>query len=181
MSQLAKIYISVVVCDQNRPPTQAEQCMVCILLHSGLTNSQSLPFFKKVIIVVGIKKTLWLIAGLICLGLGLIGVVLPILPTTPFMLLATFFFAKSSKRLHNWLVTHPQFGPSIKNWHEYGAISKPAKIAAILTMISVLLLGWFFGLKPIVLTIQALVMMGSATFILTRPSPPALKTDSELN
>lgn len=124
----------------------------------------------------GLKKTLWLIAGLLCLGLGLIGVVLPILPTTPFMLLAAFFFAKSSKRLHNWLVTHRQFGPSIKNWHQYGAISKRAKIAAISTMIVVLLLGLYFGLKPIVLIIQAVVMTGSATFILTRPFPPVLPT-----
>ena len=122
--------------------------------------------------MIGLKKTLWLVAGLLCLALGLIGVVLPILPTTPFMLLAAFFFAKSSRRLHNWLVTHPQFGPSIRNWHQHGAISKRAKIAAILTMIVVLLLGLYFGLKPIVLIIQAVVMAGSATFILTRPLPP---------
>ncbi len=120
-----------------------------------------------------IKRILWLIAGIICLALGIIGVVLPILPTTPFMLLATFCFAKSSKRLHSWLINHPQFGPPIRNWHEHGAISKTAKIGAVLTMAVVLILGLVLSLKPILLIIQASVMLGAASFILTRPSPPS--------
>lgn len=120
-----------------------------------------------------IKRVLWLISGMTCFALGIIGVVLPILPTTPFMLLATFCFAKSSKRLHSWLTNHPNFGPSIRNWHEHGAISKTAKIGAVLTMAVVLILGLVLSLKPILLIIQASVMLGAATFILTRPSPPS--------
>lgn len=119
-----------------------------------------------------LRKALWLIAGFVCLGLGLIGVVLPILPTTPFMLLAAFCFAKSSKRLHNWLISHRQFGPPIKDWQMHGAISKTAKIGAVLTMIGVLVLSLVLQLKSTVIIIQALAMLGSATFILTRPFPP---------
>ncbi len=118
---------------------------------------------------------MWLIAGLLALGLGIIGVVLPILPTTPFMLLATFCFAKSSKRLHDWLVNHRTFGPTVRDWHAHGAISKTAKISAVLTMAGVLALGFFLGLKTNLLIIQAVVMLGAATFILTRPFPPSDK------
>ena len=119
-----------------------------------------------------LKKIFWLVLGIIFLGLGIVGVVLPILPTTPFMLLATFCFAKSSKRLHSWLVNHRTFGPAIQNWHKHGAISKTAKTGAILTMAGVLILGFLLGLKSSLLIIQAVVMVGAATFILTRPNPP---------
>lgn len=116
---------------------------------------------------------MWLIAGLLALGLGIIGVVLPILPTTPFMLVATFCFAKSSKRLHDWLVNHRTFGATVRDWHAHGAISKTAKISAVLTMAAVLILGLLLGLKTNLLIIQAVVMLGAATFILTRPFPPS--------
>ena len=119
-------------------------------------------------------KILWPTGGLLCLALGLVGVVLPILPTTPFMLLAAFCFAKSSKRLHSWLINHRTFGPSIKNWHQHGAISKTAKIAAVLTMAGVLALGFLLGFKTSLLIIQAVVMLGAATFILSRPNPPKI-------
>ncbi len=119
-----------------------------------------------------IRRALWLAGGGLSLGLGVIGVFLPILPTTPFMLLAAFCFAKSSERLHGWLVNHPRFGPSIRNWQAHGAISKGAKIAAVLTMAGVLLVSFLLGLKMTVIIIQAVVMLGAATFILTRPFPP---------
>ena len=119
------------------------------------------------------KQVLWLIAGGLSLILGIIGIVLPILPTTPFMLLATFCFARSSRRLHSWLINHPRFGPTIQNWHQYGAISKGARIGAVLTMIGVLLLSVILSFKLVIIIVQASVMLGAATFILTRPFPPA--------
>ena len=54
--------------------------------------------------------------GFICVALALVGVVLPLLPTVPFLLLATFFFANSSERLHGWIIGHPRFGPMIVDW-----------------------------------------------------------------
>ena len=59
-------------------------------------------------------RVIWAALGILCVGIGLLGVVLPLLPTVPFMLLAAFFFARSSERLHVWLITHPTFGGPFK-------------------------------------------------------------------
>ena len=75
-------------------------------------------------------RIIWLIFGLIALGLGCLGVVLPLLPTVPFILLEAFLFVKSSHRLHGWLFTHPLFGQLIKLLRRSGAFStKPNKMA----------------------------------------------------
>ena len=115
-------------------------------------------------------RFLWAILGLICVGLGLLGVILPLLPTVPFMLLAAFFFARSSERLHNWLLSHRNFGPAIVDWRERGAISQRVKrlsTAAIMAMFSLSLL---MGLRPLILVIQALVLSCVVLFIWTRPN-----------
>lgn len=115
-------------------------------------------------------RGLWLAGGLTALGLGLIGVFLPLLPTVPFMLLAAFCFARSSDRLHGWLVNHPTFGPPIQDWNRSGAISLRAKQLSTASMLAVLLLSLILGLRPLVLGIQAAVLCCTALFIWTRPS-----------
>lgn len=79
-------------------------------------------------------KYLAILLGCLALLLGIIGVFLPILPTTPFILLAAFFFAKASPRLHHWLVHHRYFGPPIRRWEKNRAIPLPAKLLAALMM-----------------------------------------------
>lgn len=117
-------------------------------------------------------RVLWLMVGYAALGLAIAGAALPLLPTTPFLLLAAFAFARSSPRLHRWLLTHPNFGPLIENWHRYGAISLKAKAAALLTMAAALGLSWYVGVETNLLTLQAIVMAGAAAFILSRPNGP---------
>lgn len=117
-----------------------------------------------------LKRGTWLILGLLCVALGLVGAFLPILPTTPFLLLAAFCFARSSKRLHAWLINHKIFGPPISDWQEKGAISRPAKRLAIVSMVAVFSLSIVLKIPLYALALQAAALLGAATFILTRPS-----------
>jgi len=72
-------------------------------------------------------KIVWLFFGFITLLLALIGIVLPLLPTVPFLLLAAFFFARSSTRIHDWLIKHPKLGPPIYDWQNNRSISLKSK------------------------------------------------------
>lgn len=118
-------------------------------------------------------RHLWFVVGLMAVALGIAGVFLPLLPTTPFLLLAAFAFARSSPRLHGWLVNHRRFGPMIENWRVHGAIARRAKIAAIAFMAGAVLLSWLTGFSATVIVIQLVVMACVAAFILTRPDAPS--------
>ena len=82
-------------------------------------------------------KLIWALLGLLALALALIGVVLPLLPTVPFLLLAAFCFARSSQKLHRWLISHKTFGPMIIAWTTSGAIGLSAKRYATLSILAV--------------------------------------------
>ena len=120
-----------------------------------------------------IQKYLFLIAGFISMILGFIGMFLPILPTTPFMILAAFCFSKSSKRLHQWLLNRPHVGKLILDWQNYGVIRMKAKVASTLviiplftyTLIFVEVGNWIKG-------ILLLIAFGVLFFIWSRPSKP---------
>ncbi len=118
-------------------------------------------------------RLIWLLLGLLSVGLGVIGVVLPLLPTVPFMLLATFCFARSSERLHAWLITHPTFGPGIRDWQEHGAISLKAKRMATVMVGGVFLLSVVMGLAPRILMIQGTTLLLVMLFLWSRPSGPS--------
>ena len=115
----------------------------------------------------------WLVVGLVALALGAIGIAVPLLPTTPLILLAAFCFARSSNRLHEWLVTHDIFGPLIENWRRYGAISPRAKIISVVSMAAVLAISLALAVPTGVIIVQLVVLGAAALFILTRPLPPA--------
>lgn len=117
-------------------------------------------------------RPVWFSLGLASTGLGIAGAVLPLLPTTPFLLLAAFCFARSSPRFHRWLLEHPQFGRLITDWQRYGAVSTRAKRAAVAVMTLTLAIGYAVGLATWMLALQALVMAVVAVFLLTRPGPP---------
>lgn len=116
-------------------------------------------------------RVIWFTVGWIALALAVIGIPLPILPTTPFLLLAAYAFARSSPRLHDWLLEHPRFGPMIRNWREEGAIGRRAKVLAVIAMLAALGLSVYLGVGATVLAIQAVALAGAAAFVLTRPTP----------
>lgn len=115
-------------------------------------------------------RYLWAFLGLICVGLALVGMVLPLLPTVPFLLLAAFFFARSSERLHYWLLSHSTFGPLIEDWQARGAIRPKAKRIATLSIILVLALSLALKINLVVIIIQGLVLGCVLAFIWTRPT-----------
>jgi uncharacterized membrane protein YbaN (DUF454 family) len=110
--------------------------------------------------------------GLASLALGAIGIFVPLLPTTPLVLVAAFCFANSSERLHRWLLEHNVFGPLIDNWRRHGAISRNAKITSVASMIAILVISWLLGVATWIIALQAAVLGCSAAFILTRPTFP---------
>jgi uncharacterized protein len=118
-------------------------------------------------------RYLWLALGFTATGCGVVGAALPLLPTTPFLLLAAYAFARSSPRFHGWLLNHRRFGPLIRNWQRHGSIDPASKRLAIFLMAAALIASWLLGFSARVLAVQIIVLAASATFILTRPSGPA--------
>jgi len=108
--------------------------------------------------------------GLTCVALAIVGIVLPLLPTVPFLLLAAYFFANSSERLHSWILSHKVFGPMIQDWHEHRAIRPGAKKAATLSIAAVFSLSLFLGAPSHILIIQSVVLSCVLVFIWTRPN-----------
>lgn len=116
-------------------------------------------------------RAVWIFVGLVSLTLGFIGAVLPLLPTTPFVLVAVFAFSRSSPRLHAWLIHHPRFGPAIGHWQKEGAISRRAKRLAVAVMALSLVISYLLGVSQNILILQAFILTAAACFVLSRPDP----------
>lgn len=117
------------------------------------------------------RRSMLTIGGFTCLVLGGLGTVLPVLPTTPFVLLAAACFSRSSPRFERWLVDHPQLGPHILAWRRSRAIPVRAKILACCTMLaSAAALVVFGNLPPVGLIAILGLMLACAAYIVSRPS-----------
>lgn len=118
------------------------------------------------------KRHFLTLVGLLMLALGLVGAVLPLLPTTPFLLVALACFSRSFPRLEAWLLDHKRLGPPLRDWRRSGAISTQAKAIAIAAM--ALSYAIFLLTTDVALPLRLLVaaILGTcALFILTRPNP----------
>ncbi|MGL6172233.1 MAG: YbaN family protein [Vibrio sp.] len=93
-----------------------------------------------------LQRWLFAVIGITSLCLGIIGLFVPVLPTTPFILLASACFLRSHPRIHDWLLRHPSFGPLIQHWQQYGAVSHTTKKRAIFFML--LSFAWSIWMVP---------------------------------
>lgn len=115
-------------------------------------------------------RYLWLGLGLLCTGLGFIGAFLPVMPTTVFLLLAAYFFARSSPKFYNWIMNHKVFGQFIRDWRAGLGIPMRAKILAV-SMI-VLTIGYSITVVPVIWVKVLLIITGVTlcSYLISRPT-----------
>ena len=116
-----------------------------------------------------VMRFFWLGFGWLCVGLGALGAFLPLLPTVPFLLLAAFCFARSSERIHQWLLNHPKFGPPIADWKRNGAIRRRIKWISTASIVVSFAIPALMGVRPTILAVQAVALICVSVFIWTRP------------
>jgi uncharacterized membrane protein YbaN (DUF454 family) len=105
-------------------------------------------------------------------GIGAVGLVVPGLPTTVFLLIALWCFTKASPRLEAWLRNHSRLGPFIENWEQDRSVPRSAKVLAGVTMLaSVVVAGLVFNVQPLPLTVMAVSLIAVFAYIATRPEP----------
>lgn len=114
---------------------------------------------------------LWLAAGWFFVLLGFAGALLPLMPTTIFLILAVGCFARSSPRLEAWLLDHPRLGPSLRAWRESRAIPARAKrLACGGMLLGYVIFWWTARPSPTVDVVVALSLAACAAFVLSRPT-----------
>ena len=117
-------------------------------------------------------KYAWLALAWVNVGLAIVGAALPLLPTTPFLLVAAFSFSRSSDKWHQWLINHPQFGPLIQDWREHGVISRRTKVWGTVSLVAAMAIGIAYGVSALVLGIQAAALSAVGVFLWSRPETP---------
>jgi len=116
-------------------------------------------------------KTVYCGLGWLFVALGVIGVALPVVPTTPFMLLALWMFSKSSRRFHDWLFNHKLFGGPLQKWQEHRVIPLPVKLCSTSMMaLSFIIMVMFSPMSWWSHALVGLVMLYGAWFVLSKPS-----------
>ena len=111
--------------------------------------------------------------GWICLGLGVLGVFLPVMPTTVFILVAAWAFARSSPALHQWLREHPRFGHSLIAWEEHRAMPRRAKrIALAMLLVSYGITAWVLGPLAVGSIVAGACIAAVAVYIARLPVLP---------
>ena len=118
----------------------------------------------------GLGRYVYLTLGLFFVGLGFLGVFLPILPTTPFLLVASYFFARSSQKLFLWLRRSRLFGPLIKDWQRHKGIRLRYKIRAVVVLVSVVGITLFVADLP-TWSMVSLVLLGSTGVVVMLSLP----------
>ena len=118
-----------------------------------------------------LTRHFYLAIGWVCVGLGSLGIILPVLPTTPFLLVAVWAFSKASPELAERIRSHPRYGPYIIAWEKYGVIPMFAKVVAVMMMGGSYAWLYFATSAPVLVKASvAAILLAVAAYILTRPS-----------
>ena len=123
------------------------------------------------------QKILWSVLAYTTLAVGLIGAFLPILPTTPFLLVAVWAGSHASSKFKWRLLRHRRFGPALRHWYKEKAIARPAKRMAVAIITASWLLIIFSGRPPEIVALTGLVLLACTIFLLTRPEPRGVSGD----
>lgn len=115
-------------------------------------------------------KYFLIVLGWICVGLASIGIFIPGIPTTIFLIIALWAFAKSSKRFHTWLINHKKFGPILKNWHSHKVVPKNAKITMVIMQIFAVVILYATTKNMIFSILLLIVLIFVAWYVIKLPS-----------
>ena len=119
------------------------------------------------------RRLPYLCLAYVCIGLAVVGIFLPILPTTPFLLVAAWAAPKASPRLHAWLYDHPRFGPPLRAWRDEGAVPTRAKVLACTLMLASWVIIFLTASSRWIPAMTGLLFIGVGTYVCTRPAPRA--------
>ena len=116
------------------------------------------------------KRIILISLGWFCVGLGFVGVFVPGIPTTIFLIIALWAFTKSSEKLRYWLLNHKRFGPILNNWQEHKVVPRRAKILMVVLM-SLAVILFYYSLQSLILTIGLIIILVSvAIYVISLPS-----------
>ena len=116
------------------------------------------------------KRAILISLGWLCVGLGFVGVFVPGIPTTIFLIIALWAFTKSSEKLRYWLLNHKRFGPILNNWQEHKVVPRRAKILMVVLM-SLAVILFYYSLQSLILTIGLIIILVSvAIYVISLPS-----------
>ena len=116
------------------------------------------------------KRIILISLGWLCVGLGFVGVFVPGIPTTIFLIIALWAFTKSSKKLRHWLLNHKRFGPILNNWQEHKVVPRKAKILMVILM-SLAVVLFYYSSQNLYLTIGLIIILVSvAIYVISLPS-----------
>jgi uncharacterized membrane protein YbaN (DUF454 family) len=117
-------------------------------------------------------RWLWLLLAYAALALGVVGIFVPGLPTTPFVLLAAFAAARGSDRLHAWMLAHRLYGPMIRDWQAHGAVSRRAKYWALGSMAACAVIFFLTAPRWWMAALGSAIMAVVGSWLWLRPEPP---------
>ena len=116
------------------------------------------------------KKIIYLSLGWVCVGLAFIGIFIPGIPTTPFLIVALWAFAKSSKKFHKWLLNHKRFGPILQNWESHKVVPKNAKITMVVLQILAVIILYWSTKSMLYAGMLAILLIFVAIYVISLPS-----------